>query len=164
MPRKPKITKGPEEQLEFVEGDGWKACHDKKRELYTAESYVAGYYDLYEIGKDTYSRLKTERLDRRGAHELIGTGRHLYKSVSDRNGSYDIALDEDYASLCPWADVQKTVVALFVCVAGKLKLSEKILKMQPFISLAVTLLVIAAVFILERKFQSAEEIKAWMYS
>ncbi len=108
MPRKPKITKGPEEQLEFVEGDGWKACHDKKRELYTAESYVAGYYDLYEIGKDTYSRLKTERLDRRGAHELIGTGRHLYKSVSDRNGSYDIELDEDYAALCPWAEVQKT--------------------------------------------------------
>ena len=108
MPKKPKKTKDPEEQLEFVEGDGWKACYDKKRELYTAESYEAGYYDLYEIDKDTYSRLKTERLERRGAHELIGTGRHLYKSVSDRNGSYDIELDEDYAALCPWAEVQKT--------------------------------------------------------
>jgi len=56
------------------------------------------------------------------------------------------------------------IVALFVCVAGKLKFSEKILKMQPFISLAVTLFVIAAVFILERKFPSAEEVKAWIYS
>ena len=39
---------------------------------------------------------------------MIGTGGHLYKSVSDRNGSYDIELDEDYAALCPWAEVQKT--------------------------------------------------------
>ena len=108
MPKKPKITKYPEEQLEFAESDGWKACYDKKRELYTAESYEAGYYDLYEIDKDTYTRLKTERLGRRDAHEMIGTGRHLYKSVSDRNSSYDIELDEDYAALCPWAEVQKT--------------------------------------------------------
>ena len=108
MPKKPKITKGPEELLEFAEGEGWKACYDKERDLYTAESYEAGYYDLYEIDKGTYTRLKTERLSRRDAHELIGTGRHLYKSVSDRNGSYDIELDEDYAVLCPWAEVQKT--------------------------------------------------------
>ena len=108
MARKPKITKGPAKDLEFAEGEGWKACYDKKRELYTAESYEAGYYDLYEIDKDTYFRLKTERLSRRDAHELIGTGRHLYKSVSDRNSSYDIVLDEDYAALCPWAEVQKT--------------------------------------------------------
>ena len=47
-------------------------------------------------------------MERRAAHALINTGRHLYKSVSDRNGSYDIALDENYASLCPWAEVQKT--------------------------------------------------------
>ncbi|MBR5678369.1 MAG: hypothetical protein IKX20_09590 [Paludibacteraceae bacterium] len=32
----------------------------------------------------------------------------MYKSVSENNGSYDIALDEDYASFCPWADIQKT--------------------------------------------------------
>ena len=47
-------------------------------------------------------------MGRRDAHELIATGRHLYKSVSDRNGSYDVALDKDYASLCPWAEVQST--------------------------------------------------------
>ncbi len=112
MSKKVKISKGSaengEEKLKFAEGDGWKACHDEERGLYTAESFCAGYYDLYEINRDTYNRLSTERLDRRKAQELISMGRHLYKSVSDRNSSYDIALDEDYASLCPWADVQKT--------------------------------------------------------
>ena len=47
-------------------------------------------------------------MERRDAHELINTGRHLYKSVSAPGGSYDIALYEDYISLCPLADVQKT--------------------------------------------------------
>ena len=32
----------------------------------------------------------------------------MYLSVSDCNNSYDIALDENYATLCPWANVQKT--------------------------------------------------------
>lgn len=112
MPKKPKIIKGSaekgEEKLEFAEGEGWKACYDSERELYTAESFLAGYYDLYEINKEIYSRLITESLSRRDAQELINTGRHLYKSVSDRNSSYDIALDEDYAVLCPWAEVQST--------------------------------------------------------
>lgn len=112
MPKKPKIIKGSaekgEEKLEFAEGEGWKACYDSERELYTAESFLAGYYDLYEINKEIYNRLITERLSRRDAHELINKGRHLYKSVSDRNSSYDIALDEDYAALCPWAEVQST--------------------------------------------------------
>ena len=112
MPKKTRIIKGSaengEEHLEFAVGEGWKACYDKERELYTAQSSWAGYYDLYEISKEIYSRLKTERLSRRDAQGLIHTGRHLYKSVSDRNSSYDIELDEDYAALCPWADVQKT--------------------------------------------------------
>ena len=112
MPKKPNIIKGSaekgEEKLEFAEGEGWKACYDSERELYTAEAFLAGYYDLYEINKEIYNRLITERLSRRDAQELINTGRHLYKSVSDRNSSYDIALDEDYAALCPWAEVQST--------------------------------------------------------
>ena len=94
--------------LHFKTGPGWKACYDSERELYTAETFWAGYYDLYEINEETFIKLKTKGMERRDAHGLIHTGRHLYKSVSDRNGSYDIALDEDYASLCPWADVQKT--------------------------------------------------------
>ena len=47
-------------------------------------------------------------MKREEAQRLISTGRHLYKSVSDRNSSYDIALDENYLSLCPWAEVQST--------------------------------------------------------
>ena len=94
--------------LRFKSGPGWKACYDSERELYTAEAYLAGYYDLYEINEERYDKLKIKGMERREAHELIITGRHLYKSVSDRNGSYDIALDENYASLCPWAEVQST--------------------------------------------------------
>ena len=94
--------------LRFKTGPGWKACFDSDRKLYTAETYLAGYYDLYEVNEEIFSKLKPKGMARRDAHELINTGRHLYKSVSDRNGSYDVALDEDYASLCPWAEVQKT--------------------------------------------------------
>jgi hypothetical protein len=97
-----------EGMLHFKTGPGWKACYDSERELYTAESFWKGYYDLYEINEEIFYKLKPKGKDRREAHELIHTGRHLYKSVSDNNGSYDIALDEDYASFCPWADIQKT--------------------------------------------------------
>ena len=97
-----------EDALHFKTGPGWNACYDSVRELYTAETFWAGHYDLHEINEEIFSKLKTKGMERRDAHGLIHTGRHLYKSVSDRNGSYDIALDEDYASLCPWADVQKT--------------------------------------------------------
>ena len=41
-------------------------------------------------------------------HEPVITGRHLYKSVTDKSGSYDVALDENYALLCPWENVRKT--------------------------------------------------------
>jgi hypothetical protein len=94
--------------LHFKTGEGWKACYDSEGKIYTAEAYLAGYYDLYEINEEIFSKLKTKGMERRDAHELIITGRHLYKSVSDRNGSYDIALDENYASICPWAEIQKT--------------------------------------------------------
>ena len=94
--------------LHFKTGPGWKACYDNERDLYTAESFWAGYYDLYEVSEEIFNKLNPKCKERRDAHELIHTGRHLYKSVSDRNGSYDIAFDEDYASLCTWADVQKT--------------------------------------------------------
>ncbi len=94
--------------LHFKTGPGWKACHDTERELYTAETFLAGYYDLYEINEEIFAELKTKGMTRGEAQGLIVAGRHLYKSVSDRNGSYDIALDENYASLCPWAEVQST--------------------------------------------------------
>lgn len=59
MPKKVKISRGSaengEEHLEFAEAAGWKACYDSRRELYTAESFLAGYYDLYEINKEITS-------------------------------------------------------------------------------------------------------------
>ncbi len=94
--------------LHFKTGPGWRACYDEERNLYTAETFLAGYYDLHEISEEIFSKLKTKGMERRDAHELIVAGRHLYKSVSDRNSAYDIVLDEDYAALCPWAEVQKT--------------------------------------------------------
>ena len=97
-----------EGSLRFKTGPGWKACYDSERKIYTAESYLAGYYDLYEINEEIFNTLKTKGMKREEAQRLISTGRHLYKSVSDRNSSYDIALDENYVSLCPWAEVQST--------------------------------------------------------
>lgn len=94
--------------LHFKKGPGWQACYDSERELYTAETFLAGYYDLYEINEEIFGKLKTKGMEQRKVHELIAAGRHLYKSVSDKNGSYDIMLDENYTALCPWADVQKT--------------------------------------------------------
>ncbi len=97
-----------EGSLHFKTGPGWKACYDSERRIYTAESYLAGYYDLYEINEEIFNTLKTKGMKREEAQRLINNGRHLYKSVSDRNSSYDIALDENYASFCPWAEVQRT--------------------------------------------------------
>ena len=77
-----------ESALHFKTGPGWKACHDSERELYTAEIFEAGYYDLYEINEEIFSKLKTKGMERREAHGLINTGRHLYKSVSDCNSSF----------------------------------------------------------------------------
>ena len=128
--RKEKRVRLPKEysegSLHFKTGPGWKACYDSERDLYTAETFLAGHYDLYEINEEIFIRLKTKGMKREDAQRLIIIGRHLYKRVSDRNSSYDTALDEKYASICPWAEVQKTgelwdreltdmAVALFDC-------------------------------------------------
>lgn len=112
MPKKVKISRGSaengEEHLEFAEAAGRKACYDSSRELYTAELTWPDITILFEINKEIYKRLTTEHLSRYDAQSLINTGRHLYKSVSDRNSSYDVAIDKNYAELCPWAQVQST--------------------------------------------------------
>ncbi len=46
-----------ESELHFKTGEGWKACYDGERELYTAETFLAGYYDLYEINKEIFDEL-----------------------------------------------------------------------------------------------------------
>ena len=54
--------------LHFKTGPGWKACYDRERELYTAESFCAGYYDLYEINEEIFNKLNPNCKERRVAH------------------------------------------------------------------------------------------------
>ncbi len=56
--------------LHFKTGPGWEACYDSERDLYTAESFWAGYYDLYEINEEIFNKLnpknKTANSDAKG--------------------------------------------------------------------------------------------------
>ncbi|MBE7008010.1 MAG: hypothetical protein E7422_02495 [Ruminococcaceae bacterium] len=91
--------------MQFKQGDGWKACFDEERKLYTAERGGCGYYHLYEITKETFELLKDGMRDEE-TYKLISGGRHLYMDVDDRCGPpYTVVLDEDYQTLCPWAKV-----------------------------------------------------------
>ena len=94
--------------MEFKEGNGWKACYDKERDLYTAKRSGCGYLDLYEITKEIYDALKDGMSDADSCC-LIDKGRHLYMNVDDRCGPpYTVVLDSDYEMLCPWANVAKS--------------------------------------------------------
>lgn len=91
--------------MQFKEGDGWKACYDEERGLYTAERSGTGYYHLYEITEETFAFLEDGMSDR-DTYKIIGEGRHLYMDVNDRCGPpYTVIFDDDYEKLCPWANV-----------------------------------------------------------
>ncbi|MBO4696769.1 MAG: hypothetical protein J5643_05765 [Lachnospiraceae bacterium] len=97
-----------ESALQFKEGYGWKACYDKARGIYTAERSGNGYYDLYEITKETFDLLEDGMSDH-DTFEAITDGRHLYKDVNDRCGPpYTIVFDDEYEKLCPWAKVKSS--------------------------------------------------------
>lgn len=91
--------------MEFKEGNGWKACYDQERNLYTAK--ISGMSStLLEITKDIYDALSP---DMKGSEaiDLLDQGRKLYMSVCDRCGPpYTIVFDSDYETLCPWAEVR----------------------------------------------------------
>lgn len=55
-------------------------------------------------------------------------------------------------------------IALLVSIIAVPKLPEKIWRLQPVISIVITVAVIAAVLILERQFPSAEEVMRYIYS
>ena len=94
--------------MELKKGDGWKACYDEERNLYTAERKGCGYHDLYEITSEIYDALRDD-MDDRDSYHLIKEGRHLYMDVDDRCGPpYTVVLDPDYETLCPWAKVAPT--------------------------------------------------------
>ena len=91
--------------MQFKKGDGWKACFDEERGLYTAERGGCGHYHLYEITKETFELLKDGMRDEE-TYKLIGDGRHLYMDVNDRCGPpYTVVFDDDYQTLCPWAKI-----------------------------------------------------------
>ena len=92
--------------LHFKHGIGWKACYDDERNLYTAKTSWRGDFDLYEINEEIYNQLGNPDVS---ADELIHCGRHLYYSHDNTIGPpTDMVIDENYATLCPWADIQKS--------------------------------------------------------
>jgi len=95
--------------LHFKEGSGWKACYDDERDLYTAQTWGRGSYHLYEIDEQIFSRIGEPGVSEFETEKLIASGRHLYMDIDDTSGPpYTVVLDEDYATLCPWADVQSS--------------------------------------------------------
>ena len=95
--------------LHFKEGSGWKACYDDERKLYTAQTWSRGSYHLYEIDEQIFSRIGEPGVSEFETEKLIASGRHLYMDIDDTSGPpYTVVLDEDYATLCPWADVQSS--------------------------------------------------------
>ena len=91
--------------MHFKKGSGWKACLDEENNHYTAEYGGVMEYHLYEITKEIFDRLDNSMTESE-ASLIISEGRHLYMNVNDRCGPpYTVVFDDDYKTLCPWADV-----------------------------------------------------------
>ena len=92
--------------LQFKKGLGWKACYDDEKNLYTAKTSWRGDFDLYEISAEIFNQLGEPGVD---SDELISTGRHLYYSQDSPIGPpTDMVIDENYATLCSWAEIQES--------------------------------------------------------
>ena len=92
--------------LHFKTGIGWKACYDDERNLYTAKTSWRGDFHLYEIDAEIYNRLGEPDVN---SEELIHSGRHLYYSQDNPIGPpTDMVIDENYAALCPWVEIQSS--------------------------------------------------------
>ena len=115
--------------MKFKQGMSWKACYDPKRNLYTAETWGRGNRDIYEIDSSIFSRIGIQGMSDSDSYNLIHTGRHLYMAVNDISGPpYTVVLDDDYAELCPWANVKpkgKTFSTELTDMAVELFESEK---------------------------------------
>lgn len=97
-------TRNTDNMLHFKEGIGWKACYDDEKNIYTAKTSWRGDYHLYEIDAEIYNRIGEPGVY---SDELIHTGRHLYYSQDNPIGPpTDMVIDENYATLCPWAEIQ----------------------------------------------------------
>jgi len=74
-------------------------------------SYVSP-FDVRQVMQENAFEI-FHRLDRKmkesEAGSMMHQGRHLYMAVNDRSGpSYTVVFDDDYKTLCPWADVVKS--------------------------------------------------------
>ncbi len=91
--------------MQIKKGSGWKAVYDEEKDYYAAECGGIMSYNLYEINKELYGRLKDD-MSESDVYDIISTGRHLYMSVDDRCGPpYNVVFDDDYQDLCPWAKI-----------------------------------------------------------
>ncbi len=92
----------------FKNGSGWKACFDETSGRCFGEYGGIQAYHLYEITRERFDRLD-ESMTEGDAGSIMQDGRHLYMAVDDRSGPpYTVVFDDDYESLCPWANVIKS--------------------------------------------------------
>ena len=94
--------------MQFKEGSGWKAFYDEENGRWFGEYGGIQAYHLYELTNAQYDALD-ETMGEGEACNIMHDGRHLYMSVDDRCGPpYTIVFDDDYETLCPWANVVKS--------------------------------------------------------
>ncbi|MBR1393267.1 MAG: hypothetical protein IJ561_05470 [Ruminococcus sp.] len=92
--------------MQIKKGRSWNAFYDDENERYFVEYGGITDYKLYEIGKEIFDKLSTDMDEGDVSSVVYGSGRKLYMSVNDRCGPpYTIVFDDDYKTLCPWADV-----------------------------------------------------------
>ena len=96
--------------MQLIEGYGWKAHFDDERNLYTARTSVPGAIKLFEITKEVFDALSEDGMSDEDKYCLIhDKGRSLYADIDDRCGPpYTIVFDDDYKTLCPWAEVPES--------------------------------------------------------
>lgn len=96
--------------MTLIEGSGWKAHFDEERNLYTARTSVPGAIKLFEINEEVFESLKSDEMSDDDKYCLIhDKGRKLYMDIDDRCGPpYTIVLDDDYKTLCPWAELPES--------------------------------------------------------
>ena len=91
--------------MKMKKGCGWTAWHDEENERYFGEYGGGMNYNLYELTAEQYGKLN-ESMTEGDASTIMYDGRHLYMSVNDRCGPpYTVVFDNDYETLCPWAQV-----------------------------------------------------------
>ena len=93
--------------MQFKKGNGWKACYDEERDLYTAQRSHRGFYELCEINKEAFDKLGTDGVDDLDAKILISKGRKLFEADDDYyTMPYYIVRDENFHELAPWSSAK----------------------------------------------------------